>query len=409
MAKTTGIVTAVAIKEETTKGTLIVPAGTDYLPIVADPGLQQLKNVAESLERVNSYSLVDVLDLRYEAGQHNLNFYMKRTGTNDTAVAAVDTAMKVGLGRKTTNAGTNITYNLSRTTDTLLTMSIFCRIGGIGMQCAGAFINDMQFPIEASPSETAIFRCTTSGEFYRLYWAGQTTITEDLSATNVALTQFKVAAADLAPSDHATAAVAIAGKFTIGAYVMVGALTTSHKITAINPTTGVVTVTPAFGSNQASGSTVRDFMPAATITGTPISGHKGVMTYDSNNFTAVLAGNVHITMPRRALVEEKNNTDYAIDDAWEGRRTVMIEGLRAYFDPTGTPKQDLFFALSHRNTKKSIVIPIGNEAGLIWEMTMANCITKEPKLSGEGLIELDMVQAALASSSLDDEFVLVSK
>ena len=110
--------------------------------------------------------------------------------------------------------------------------------------------------------------------------------------------------------------------------------------------------------------------------------------------------------PRRALTEEKNNQNYPTADVWEGRRTITVENLRAYFDPDGTPKQALFFALADQLTKKAIIIPIGNANGFIWKFTLGNCITREPKLVGENIVALEMAQAALSSSSFDDELIL---
>lgn len=408
MGKTTGQTDLAFVAVEVTPGTMVTPAGTDVLRMIADADVDQAKAVFESLERVNSYSITGLLSARYNPLAFSLQAYAKRTGTVDTGVTSLRTLFKNALGRETVNAGSNITYNLARTTDTDLNFSLFYRKGGMCFQCSGCFINDLSIPFQADPSEAAIVRANFSGSGYRLHWAGDTTITEALATTEAGLTQFKVAVADLAPSDHATAAVAVAGKFTIGAYVTVGALTTSHKITDINPTTGVVTVTPAFGSDQASGSTVRGWTPTETDSGAPIAGHRGLLSYGGNDFLTVLRGTFRLTNNRRALVEEKNNQEYPTSDAREGKRRVTLEGLTAYFDPRAAVKGDLFRALADQLTQKAIILNFGNVSGSILRINMPQAITQTPRLVGEGIVQIDMSQMGIASASLDDECSIVT-
>jgi hypothetical protein len=408
MGKTTGITTAVAIKEETVKGDLVVPAGTDGLPIVADPEVMQNKTLAESLERINSYSLLDLLSLRYNAGTMTLGWYMKRTGVVDTVVTGIDTALKNALGRKTTNAGVSVVYNLLRTppTDTPLTFSMFVAVGGIVLQASGCFINDLSFPFQADPSEAAEFRATGTGEFYRMRWAGSDVLTEDLTATDPGLTKFNVLPAHLLPNND-TSDADVYGKYCVGSFVMCGNLTTSHEITDIDPATGDITVTPAFGSNQVTGASVRGYFPTLTSAGAPMSAHMGFLNFDSQDFAAILSGTLHHTLPRRVLVEEKNNQDYPSDDAIEGRRMVTMEDTVSYFDPTGTPPQDLEFALEHEATRKAILLNIGNRPGYRWQFSMPYSILKEPKLSGEGIVQMARIWSCLASAG-DDEMSLKS-
>lgn len=407
MSLHTGLKDIAFVKKETTVGTLIVPAGTDVVRLVADADVQQLLGTAESLERFNSYSLKDLLRLRYNAAQGTINFYLKRTGTVDTEVTGQGTILENAFGIRTVDAGVKVRYTLYTTSTTLLNFSLFFKKGDVVFQVAGCFVKDLTMPFQADVSEAAIFRAQAQFEGYRAYWAAPTTITEDASVTDAGLTKVKVATACLAPSDHATAAD-IAGFYTVGAYITVGALGTSHKITAINPTTGVITFTPALGGDQVSGTAVFGYVPTATDSGTPISGHKGLLTYDSNNFAHILSGTIHLVNPRRALTEEKNNQNYPTADVWEGRRTVTIEGIKAYFDPDGTPKQALFFALADQLTKKAIVLPIGNATGMIYKATFGNAITRDPKLTGENIVALEMDQAAMSSSSFDDEIIFDS-
>lgn len=413
MSKTTGATDVVFVKVESTRGTWAAPAGTDVCRVIGDVDLSQGRVTAESLERVDSLSLTDLLELRYTAGTFSLPVYLKRTGTNTTGVPSLQTLLKNAMGRETVG-GSDITYALYRNTDPLLNFSMVHRKGGMTFDCTGCFVTDLSIPFQATADEAAIGRATFAGQFYKMLWAGQTTITAQCSTP---FTTVKVATTDLAPYDGtSSAAVRVAGKFCVGATVeLVGVNTppaTGSVITAINPGTGDITVSPAIaggGGPYAIGTVLRGWAPTESETGTEISGHKGVMVYDAQNFTALLSGTVHLTIPRRALVEEKNGQDFATDDCFEGKRKVTVEGIRAYFDPVGTPKQDLFYALSDRLTKKAITIDIGNAQGYIYQFSMGNVICQQPKLSGSGIVELEMTQAAMASASLDDELTIVSK
>lgn len=407
MALSLGLTDLAFVKEEVSPGVLVPPAGTDGIRLIGDADVSQTKTLVESLERVNSYSLTDLIAMRYSEATFALPFYMKRTGVVDTVVPGIDTVLKNAFGRKTTNAGVDTTYELLRRQDTPLNFSLFFKKGGITLQCAGCFVRDLAFPLQADESEASIWRATATGAGYRVYWAGNTTITEDLTTTDPGLTKFKVLPADLAPSDHATAA-SIAGKFVVGAYVTVGALTTSHKITDINPTTGEVTVTPVFGSNQLTGSTVQGWTPVESETGEEIAGHKGFVSIDAANDLHFLSGTPHLVMPRRALTEEKNNQEYATADAIEGRRAMTIDTITAYFDPRGTFKHDLLFALADRATRKAIEINVGNETGKKWKLTMGTSIMQNPVLRGDGIVQIQFAARGLATGSLDDEATLKS-
>lgn len=391
--------------EGATPGTLIVPAGTDGMRLIADADVSQNKMTAESLERVNSLSITDLLSLRYEPGKFKLSFYMKRTGTVDTAVPSLDTVFTNAFGIKATSAGVHILYSLLTIATTLKNFSLFNRKGSVGLQCNGSFINDLSLNVQADPSEGAIFRGEASGEFYQMRWVVPTVTTEAASVTDAGLVKIKVAAADLSPSDHATVAVVIAGKFTIGSYIKVGALTTSHKITGINPTTGVITFAPALGSDQISGSAVAPYFPTESEVGDPISGHKGIVTFDGANQPTILQAGFKMTLPRRCLVEEKNGEDYPSHDAIEGKRRITVDPIRAYYNPTTHPN---WHALAHMLSQKALVIPVGDVTGYKWQLSVPQAIVQEPNLVGSGIVELGTKMLGVASASLDDEASLKS-
>lgn len=413
MGKTTGATDSLFIVPEVTRGTFVMPAATDVWRLIGDADLAQARVTAESLERVNSYSLTDLLQLRYTAGSFSFQGYLKRTGTKDTTVPSIHTLLTNAMGRQTPHAGVDTTYELYRTTDPLLNFSIAHRKGGMCFYCSGAFVKDLTIPFQATAEEAAIGRLTATGEFYKMLWAGEAEISAQCATP---WTEVTVDPDDLAPYDGtANAAVRVAGKFCIGSRVeLVGATggsATGSVITDIDPTTGIITVDAplATSGSYAVGTVLRGFMPTETETGVEIAGHKGLMKYDSLDFTPLLSGTIHLTVPRRTLVEEKNNNEFATDDAMEGKRKVTVEGVRAYFDPRGTVKQDLFYALQDVMTRKAITIDMGNTAGLIYQFSMPNCITMNPKLSGSGIVEMEMVQAALATAALDDEFTIISK
>lgn len=399
------------VKEESPAGTLIVPAGTDALRLIGEMDGAQDPSLFESLERFPSRSVLEYFKSRYEPGDFAAPFYMKRTGVVDTAVGAIDTLLTCGLGIKTTNAGTNIKYTLATIATTLKTFSQFFQSGYMTFQRAGCILNDFSWPFQATPDEAAQFRCNASGMFAREYWAGYTVSTEANVTTDAALDKVKVAVADLAPYDHATVAD-IAGKFTKGAYVMHGALTTSHKIIAINPTTGVIQVTPAFGSSQATGSVLKGYMPTATDSGQPISGHKGFFVFDGANWI-MLSGTIHATMGLSINNDQKNDSDYpeAIPQPNDKRR-IKIEGVRALWNPTPTvgKASDLFKAMADRVDDAAGAVNIGNTAGYIWDFDFPKLLVRNPRIASDGgrkILTCDM--ECLATSSLDNELNLESR
>lgn len=400
------------VKEEATYGTLITPAGTDVFRLISEAGGGQDPTIFESMERFPSRSILEELIGRNGPGEYSFEGYWKRTGTVDTAVPSIDTLMTCGLGIKATNAGTNITHTLAKLDTVLKTFSMFYRTGYMTFQRAGCVLNDMTWPFQATADESTMFRGTMAGFFSREYWAGYTVSTEALATTDAGLTMVKVAAADLAPSDHATAAVAIAGKFTIGAYIMVGALTTAHKITDINPTTGVITVTPAFGSDQAIGSVVKGYIPAATDAGSPISGHKGWVVYDGAN-QPVLSGTIHVNNGLTLNNDVKTDSDWPDPTPQPlAHRQVSIDGVRMLFNPTPTVGKatDLFKSIAHLLDANAGAIHIGRDAGYIWDFGFPELYVRNPRTGSDGgrkILECDLV--ARATASLDDEMNVESR
>lgn len=394
MGLTTGRTDLCFVKEETTPGTMVVPAGGDVLLMIADAQIDQSKSTFPSLERRDSYSYTELLSGRYPAGTFQLEFYMRRTGTNNTGVTAIKTLMKNLFGREDTSSGTDIVYRLARTIDTDLNFTLFYRKGGIFFQCAGCFINEATWQFVATPEEAAILRCVASGFFWRKYWVGTTVTTEDASTTDAGLLKVKIATAKC-------------DEFVEGSYIKVGTDTGAHKITDIDTATGIITFTTALGANQTSGATVTGYMPTATESGAPLSAHKGLMTYDSNNYLPI-GGAIKMNNGRRVIVEQKNDNDYPDADAREDMRNVTFEDIRAYANPVGDVRHTLLFAHADQLTQKSIQVTFGNETGKKWLFSMPQSIIQNPRLSGDGIVEFSAMSRALASAAYDDELTLKS-
>lgn len=392
---TTALTDICFVKKQAASNVLIVPDGTGVLPLIATPTIQQGRVTFESLERFDSYSVNKLLQGRYPAGEWAVEHYMKRNGVADGAVGGVDIMLQQALGIKTINAPDDITYSLAQSATAREEFSMFIEKGDFVLQAEGCVVDDYVWPVSAGTDESAIFRGSGRGGFNQLYWAGKTTITEALATTDAGLTMAKIG-------------TSYVGLYRVGAYITVGALTTSHKITDINTVTGVITVTPAFGSNQALGSVIRGFMPTPVYSGEEISGHKGYFVYNSQNFIIVSA-NMHMVNNRRIHDNEKNDSDYPINNSRVGKRRMYLENIVAHWDNTGALHSGLFFDIADKLTKYAGSMKIGNAAGYIFEFNFPELVAREPMIQGDEVNDLALGFQAVDSTAADIELAVVSK
>lgn len=384
-----------AVALETVANTLEVPTGTGILRLVGDVGGGQDPTLFESAERKNIYWITDDLQGRYDKGAFGLPFYEKRTGVVDSAVASLDILHRVAFSRKTTDAGVKLLYELAiadpPTTD--LTFSLFFRKGLMTFQRSGCIINEMNWNVQATPDEAAQFRGAAVCEFKKEVRAGYAELAEALVTTGVGLDKFNVS---IAPLD-------LTRKFDVGAYVTIPALGTSHKITAIDNLTGDITVTPAFGSDQPIGSVVMGYMPTATDAGSPVSGHKGWVTVATVNMK-ILSMNIHLINNRQINVDEKDNEDFPTSDMRINRGNVMLENVRALFNPNAAAlPSDMAWYLAHNKTYVAMGCDIGNTAGYILDFDFPRVLITQPRIEADGgrnVLTFTGVARASSASSL---------
>lgn len=396
MSLNTGDAVLAFVKPETVDGTLAVPVATDVLRLTGYPDINQPPNVVDNEEKILSYSKFKPLKTRYSAGEASgVECYMKRTGTNNTEVPYLTTILTALFGRRTAG-GASVTYNLSQRTTTEHTCSLWYQFGDEVIQVAGWSLDKGEFPIQATPDGAGIFKGKFAGKFFRMYRAGYSVLSADLTASGVGLDKFQVAAADV-------------GKFDIGAYISAGNSPdgTAHKITAFD-NVDKFTVDPVFGGNKLAGEKVCGYLPTPTDAGYTVEGYKGNFEEPSGTNFVITGATVVVENAFKVLDDEKNGSAYPSARMRSGRRSIRIEGVKAYFDAVDRD-HDLLHYKADQLTATVVKITMGDTAGSIFEFNFPQTILAQPKFVGGDLLTCEHTVEAYASASMDDELNLVSK
>lgn len=393
MALQPGITSVLFAKEQTSKDIMVVPAGADVVRMIDAPDIGQDKNSGYSRERINSYSRTSLVERRYGPGSARFATQMKRTGDPVTSVQGLSTLLRnlMGIG-PTLDPGVKNVYSLATRTTAEKYLSLFYRDADQVIQIRGFQIFQGSFPISASLNEDSDFEVQLEGEFLEMYWAGTAVLAEALTTTAVGLDKFNVGTSEDAW-----------GKFKEGAFVTIPALGTSHKITDVDEVTGDITVSPAFGSNQAIGSTITGYMPTEVDSGFIVNGYRGYFQEDADNLE-ILSGTIVVNNAKQTIATRKNNSAYPAQIARAGNRTVEIQNLRVHADWESTPPSDIFQYIADRLISKAVICDMGNEPGLMWKLRMPITKFRNPRLRNNDIVEVEWMQVGLGSSAYDDEF-----
>lgn len=377
--------TVLFAKEETTFATEIKPTTADQILVAGEGSFKQALGFIPDAQLRNSYSEVTDIQGRYEPGEFNFPLYIKPSGALGTKPECA-ALLKNLFGREVVTASTKVEYFLARTTDAVVSTTVWFRQGHFVYRAIGCLVNEGRFPLRAGNTDDAVGQVALSGMCSNILWTG----TDELASATAAV--------------DTTITVKDASKFTAGGYVEIGSQTNAGAgflINSINYGTNVLTLATAVGAIVAIDSVVKPWMPTGTEVGNPVHGRLGIVTRGGTDMR-VVSSEITLTNNWKWLNEEKNGLNYPDRAIRASKRAVTCNPV-IYFDANAAKH----FREAQQGTKADVLVPVGDTAANRFKLTAKNVRFEAPDVSGGEEKQMTLNGKAFASSALDDELALL--
>ena len=374
--------------KETTKGTLVPPAASNYVIAAGMGSINQQPSFTDSPEVKSSRGIMDRFRDRTPAGTWSFPTLVRPSGSLGTAPQE-DTLWECHLGTKTENASTSVVYTPAKEKPSF---SLWFKKDHTVFNASGGSVG----AVKASLQTKGGMQLDWNGKFMQLGWAGTGTVdaTEPITETEIL-------------TDDAR-------KFTVGSLVefeladgtVYNNSDAGYEVTARNVSTNVVTITDgASGGLEAeiaSGSTIRGWLPTGTKVGVPLESRKGYAQIDGSSIP-VRSMDLTINDDPSYLEDEITTSGYPEEYA-EGQRS-LDGNISVYFREDDVS----YWYDGMESDEKALKMICGDTAGDIIELSMAKTIFNVPSMAeADPTVALDMPYKALETSG-DDEITVTYK
>lgn len=342
----------VFIKEETTFGTLVQPAGTDAIKVKkCDLGFAHER--ADILEKGSSRSLVNRVTRRKSA-TFTIDKYVRPYGTSGQKSDDSD-LWKAVFGTETVNSGTSVVYTLAKEPSTSLT--ILRQFGPHQEAVCGAVPSKLSLTFGGGDEPQVSF----SGEAKDHSLSGSAYSTTATSTS----------------SDKVSVAVTDALQFCAGMKVVIGTDTNSgagYTIESINYTTGELDLSTNVSSIQAIGSLIAPLAITPTTAGSVIPVTIGSVAIGST--TVYVTGGTFEIDQKVKMRNDEFGTSAARGFRHPECRDVSFS-LDLYFD-RGAAK---WLNDAKRFTAQDIQVVLGSGSGCVLQIDANQVEFDIPKVS----------------------------
>lgn len=316
-------------------------------------------------------------------GDWSCSTYVKPSGTKGTAPEH-DVLFDCAMGAKQENPGTSVVYSLATQLDSF---SVWIKKGHTVFALRGCTVQNF----EGMVSGDAIATINWSGNFMEQLWAG-TCKADGAYGGGESTINLKSGRAEL---------------YRNGMYVTIGDDTNGgagYLISGLNYNQDKFTITPVLGSDVGTDPEIAPWIPTASAeVGTPVHGKLGMVTVAGKD-AVILSGNVTLANNIKYYIDEKNNVFTAERFGRPSYRDV--EGtLELYYLKRGPS----YFYRAEYQIANALIIPAGNVAGYIMEMSVPYAEYRTPTISGDEEFQQTVPFIGVASASLNDEFEITFK
>ena len=360
--------------EESTKGTLVFPAATDFIVCTGEVSIEQDAAWSDVEEIQNTRDVLERLQGQIPAGTWSLsmNFRAQAAGS----VPQGDVLFKCLMGSKAVNAGTSIVYSQGAK-ESFTLWSLKDHFLEIAVGCS---VDELVITPEKDKTITLAF----SGKCMKKIWCG----TGALGAGEVE------AQTVLTVSDEK--------QFGVGAFIWnvtqdddnSGA---GYEVTAIDTVAHTITIDPAVPTGGwDSGDVLAPFLPTGTKIGTVVEGRKLALTF-GGTATTVKTASVNIKDAAYFLEDEVTSSGYC-EDFIDGENREITAEMELLFR---TEKVALFYD-AFNNTTKIFQLILGSTAGYRMKVLCSYTKMMMPKPTFDGpAVKIPVSVKALGSSGED--------
>jgi hypothetical protein len=374
------------IRKESACGTLIKPAIDHRMYTVGPVGFTQEQEFLDDEQVRSTASRFSPLKGRKMPGDWNFNSYVKPIGSvwaqaGDEPEHDVLFECLTGAGAQ---GGGGYRYSLANQLDSF---SLWTKKGHTVFAFRGATVEQAEFGI----SGEAIAGVGWTGKYMEQKWAG--TVTAASAATDTVVLPARGTE-----------------RYTVGMFIFVGPDTNNtagYEITAVNHAINTLTISPNLTSNPAPcGATpvISPWWPTGgSEVGEPVHGKMGMVQVGGQN-CVVLSARVTVVNNIKYYINEKNNEWTA--ERFGRPKVREIDGeLELFFLKPGSS----YFYRAEHQVSNAIVIPVGNVAGYIMEISIPYAEYRTPRISGEEEFIQNIPYIAVASASENDEMTITFK
>ena len=371
------------IVKEVSCGTLVKPGASDRAYTVGPLDFTYEQEFLDDEQIRPSASKLSQIKGRKTPGEWSYNTYVKPSGTLGTAPEH-DVLFDCALGAKQVNPATSVVYSLANQVDSF---SQWVKKGHTVFSMRGCTVQGAEFTIAGNE----IAGIAWSGGFMEQGRAGTIDATGSYSGAEATITL---------PSKGAQL-------YTKDMYITVGDDDNGgagYKITGVNYTNDTLTISPVIQGNPGATPEITPWFPTAgSEIGTPVHGKLGMVTIGGAD-AIILTGGVTLTNNIKYYEDEKNNVWTAERFGRPGMRDV--EGnLELYFMKRGPS----YFYRAEYQVSDALILPAGNVAGYIMEISVPNAEYRTPTISGDEEFVQAIPFIGVASSSYNDELAITFK
>lgn len=361
---------------ETSCGTLKKPASANQLYTVGPVGFSQQRELLDDEQIRASASKFASIKARLNVGTFNARTYVKPSGVLGTPPEH-RVFLRSLFGTEDQQAS-YVDYTLASQVDSF---SLWVKKGHSVFAFRGAVMESGEFGIAGD----AISGVNWGGKFMEQLYAG-TCPALDTCGISKSTIQLAAGGAQLYKKDM---------------FVVVGTddnTDAGYELTDVNYTNDTITISPSLVTDQGSNPEITPWWPAAgTEAGEPSHGKLGLVTVGGNDAIIVSAG-ITITNNIKYYENEKNGVWTAERYGRPGRRDVN-GNLMLYFLKQGLS----YFYRSDYKITDALIIPSGDVAGSIMELSIPYAEYRSPEISGDEEFQQNVPFQAIASAAGNDE------
>lgn len=387
--------TPVWVVEEASYATEGKPMATDAVRIISGGQVSQPRPRIPNPERIFSLSRPASLLGAFNPGSVGFDIFLKPPGTAGAKPEGA-AILKALFGREKVTANTSVVYELLKAADFLgrPSCTVWILDSHLLFRCAGTYFSQGTGQINSSNDEAGQARMSVQGICSQIRYTGTSELTAAAAANATEITVSDGTLYD--PGE---------------CYIKVGDDATEHKVTKV--VGNVLTISPVLAADAAKDALVKPSVPSHTSVGVPVSGRLGVATLSDSPYSGT-----HGYLPTETMQWSlNNNLEFILTKPEQTGDSTLYPRLAAdtgrdvgvSFGIPYTAEAARLFDKNRKGGSSALVVPAGDEAGKILEISCPKIEYQYPDRGDQGIRRLGISGDAAPTAGSDDELKLTFK